>query len=84
MWYVYILRSEIDKGRTYIGITGNISKRLIEHNTGTQHYTKRYLPWRVETYIAFSNKNKAFKFEKYLKVGSGKAFLNKRLINDKA
>ena len=31
--------------------------------------------------IAFSSKDKAFSFEKYLKVGSGKAFLNKRLIS---
>ena len=82
MWYVYILRSEADQDRTYIGITGNILKRLAEHNAGTQYYTKRYLPWKVEAYIAFSNKNKAYKFEKYLKVGSGKAFLSKRLIGN--
>ncbi|MCX5679770.1 MAG: GIY-YIG nuclease family protein [Candidatus Omnitrophica bacterium] len=82
MWYVYILRSETDRNRTYVGITEDIEKRLITHNAGTQYHTKRYLPWRIETYIAFSDKDKAFKFEKYLKAGSGKAFLNKRLLGD--
>ncbi|OFZ32345.1 MAG: excinuclease ABC subunit C [Bacteroidetes bacterium RIFCSPHIGHO2_02_FULL_44_7] len=80
MWYVYILKSKADATITYIGITQNIEKRLEEHNAGTQYHTKRYLPWTVETYIAFSDKDKAFSFEKYLKVGSGKAFLNKRFI----
>ena len=32
------------------------------------------------TYLAFSDKTKAFSFEKYLKSGSGTAFRNKRLI----
>jgi predicted GIY-YIG superfamily endonuclease len=80
MWYVYILRSIKDPYKTYIGITENVERRLGEHNSNTQPHTKRYSPWRVETYVAFSDKDKAFVFEKYLKVGSGKAFLNKRLI----
>ena len=80
MWYVYILKSVKDSHKTYIGITENVKKRLEEHNSNTQPYTKRYSPWRVEIYIAFSDKEKAIDFEKYLKVGSGKAFLNKRLL----
>jgi putative endonuclease len=31
------------------------------------------------TYIAFTDKYKAFEFEKYLKGGSGRAFLNRYL-----
>ena len=82
MWYVYILKSIKDSSKTYIGATENVERRLAEHNLSTQPNTKRYSPWRVETYIAFSDKHKAFEFERYLKVGSGKAFLNKRLIGN--
>ena len=81
MFYVYILRSENYPMKTYIGITESLEKRLAEHNANTQPHTSRYSPWKVETYIAFSDKNKEFNFEKYLKIGSGKAFLKKRLIN---
>ena len=81
MWYVYVLRSESTKSKTYIGATEDLNKRLSEHNAGVVYYTKRYMPWKIETYIAFSSKDKAYSFEKYLKVGSGKAFLNKRLLD---
>jgi hypothetical protein len=36
-------------------------------------------PWRLVTYIAFSDEKKAVAFEKYLKSHSGRAFANKRL-----
>jgi putative endonuclease len=80
MMYVYILRSAKHPKKTYIGITENLVKRLAEHNANTQPHTSRYSPWKIETYIAFTDKNKAFNFEKYLKAGSGKAFLNKHLV----
>ena len=84
MWYVYILRSEKYSAKTYIGITEDLKRRLGEHNAGTQPYTSKYSPWILEAYIAFSDKEKAFSFEKYLKVGSGKAFMNKRLTSSKS
>jgi predicted GIY-YIG superfamily endonuclease len=36
--------------------------------------TKDKLPIELEMYVAFSDKYKAFAFEKYLKSGSGRAF----------
>jgi hypothetical protein len=42
--------------------------------------TKLRLPVVVITFDAFMEEHKAFEFEKYLKSGSGRAFLNKRLI----
>jgi hypothetical protein len=42
--------------------------------------TKLRLPVVLITYIAFTEEYKAFEFEKYLKSGSGRAFLNMRLI----
>ncbi len=61
-------------------MTGDLQRRLREHNIQKVGYSKRYAPWDLETYITFKNKELAEKFEKYLKVGSGEAFLRKRLI----
>ncbi|PIR43389.1 excinuclease ABC subunit C [candidate division WWE3 bacterium CG10_big_fil_rev_8_21_14_0_10_32_10] len=79
-YYVYILRSKRTPKETYIGFSENLKERIEEHNNGEVKSTKRYLPWKLESYIAFRNEYKALHFEKYLKVGSGKAFLNKRLL----
>ena len=80
MHFVYILVSENNPGKIYIGITADIEKRLKRHNAGQVAYSQRYLPWRVETYVAFNDQKKAHAFERYLKQGSGFAFLKKHLI----
>ena len=80
MCYVYILVSLKDPIRFYIGITENLEARLRQHNRGESGYSKRYAPWRIETYTAFSNERLAASFETYLKSGSGHAFLKKRFL----
>lgn len=80
MYYVYILKSQKDPSQTYIGYTENLKERIKTHNLKLVPHTKKFAPWKIETYVAFSDKHLALKFEKYLKVGSGKAFLNKRLL----
>jgi predicted GIY-YIG superfamily endonuclease len=75
MRYVYILTSE----RFYVGVTTDLNDRLKRHNAGEVPHTSKYLPWKLKTYIAFSDPEKAFSFEKYLKSGSGRAFAKKRL-----
>ena len=77
MVYVYVLESEGRGGKTYVGITKDLKKRLAEHNRGSCEYTKKYTPWRIKTYIAFSNIDKARKFERYLKKSSGWRFAKK-------
>jgi len=73
-YYVYILRSLSDPDRTYIGYTTNLESRLIKHNEGGSPHTSKYRPWQIETAMAFSDKQKALAFEKYLKSGSGREF----------
>ncbi|MCK4353021.1 GIY-YIG nuclease family protein [candidate division WOR-3 bacterium] len=74
MYYIYLLRSQKDTSKTYIGFTNNLKRRIEEHNKGKSLHTKLLSPWLLEVYIAFKNKNKAKKFETYLKQGSGHAF----------
>jgi len=79
MKYVYILESVADAGRHYTGITDDLKARLIKHNAGEVRHTTKFKPWRLNTYVAFSDEKRAFAFEKYLKSSSGRAFAKKRL-----
>ena len=78
MWYVYILKCSDNSH--YTGCTNNLDDRLERHLKGYVHYTKNRLPMALICFIAFSNKYKAYNFEKYLKSGSGMAFRKKRLV----
>lgn len=78
MYYVYLLKCS-DK-RTYVGCTDNLKSRIDRHNKGAIPATVKRLPIELIAYFAFENKYIAYNFEKYLKSGSGRAFLNKHLI----
>ena len=78
MWYVYLLKCS--DGTIYTGCSQDIDKRLIRHGRGEVVYTAGRLPVELIGFTAFSDKYKAYQYEKYLKSGSGIAFRNKRLI----
>ena len=80
MYIVYILRSINHLERLYIGLTTDLEKRLKAHNTDSSTYSKRFSPWELETSISMKDKRAAEELEKYLKSGSGFAFLKKRLL----
>ncbi len=79
MHYVYLLQSEASVGERYVGVTSDLRRRLTDHNARKSPHTSKYAPWKLVTYVAFSNKEKADSFERYLKSGSGHAFAKKRL-----
>jgi putative endonuclease len=78
MWTVYILKCQ--DGKYYIGCTSDLKKRLAKHNNREVSYTSGRLPIELIIYLTFYDKYKAYAFEKYLKSGSGHAFMKKRLI----
>ncbi|PIR81488.1 MAG: excinuclease ABC subunit C [Candidatus Komeilibacteria bacterium CG10_big_fil_rev_8_21_14_0_10_36_65] len=61
-----------------------MKRRIREHNQGKCLSTKPYLPIYLAAYIAVNSESKARSLEKYLKVGSGKAILKKRILSDEA
>lgn len=73
MYFVYILKS-VNFERLYIGTTNDLTSRLKDHNSGKSIHTKKFKPWQIICYFAFSDEKKAIDFEKYLKTGSGRAF----------
>ena len=77
-WFVYILKCS--DGNLYTGCTENLKDRLRRHEAGNLPATKARLPVTLKTYIVFTDQYKALNFEIYLKTGSGRAFLQKRLI----
>ena len=79
MKYVYILQSLMDSEQFYTGITDDLDARLLKHNSGAVTHTSKYRPWRIKTYVAFTDEARASAFEKYLKSGSGRAFAKARL-----
>ena len=83
MWFVYVLRSK-NHPFLYIGYTGDLKRRIEEHNEGLNQSTKYYAPFTLETYVAVTSQTKAIKLEKYFKTGSGKAVLKKRILNESA
>ena len=45
MYYAYILRSENFPNQTYVGSTGDLRRRLAEHNAGKSTHTNKFKPW---------------------------------------
>ena len=79
MKYVYILKSIDFPDRYYTGVTDDLRARVKKHNAKEVSHTSKYAPWALKTYIAYSDEDQAFAFEKYLKSASGRAFAKKRL-----
>ena len=79
MHIVYLLRSQKNPSRVYVGLCRNIKNRLAEHNAGECKSTKEHRPWGVDIAIYFREEGKAYAFERYLKTGSGRAFSKRHL-----
>lgn len=78
MWYVYLL--DCADGDIYKGSAKNVTDRIEDNKKGRVDATKHKLPIELICFIAFSNNDVAFRFEKYLKSGSGRAFINKHFL----
>jgi putative endonuclease len=78
MFYVYVL--VCGDGTTYTGYTKDIQERMHRHNNKMVPYTASKQPLKLVHYSVFIDKYKAIFFEKYLKSGSGRAFMKRHLL----
>jgi predicted GIY-YIG superfamily endonuclease len=69
-----MLQSISSSERYYIGSSMDLKARFAAHNRGESAHTKKFLPWRLVTYVAFSDHERADRFEVYLKTASGRTF----------
>lgn len=72
--YVYQIQSVDYPEEFYTGSTDNLKARLDSHDAGRSPHTAKHKPWRLVTYHAYANREKALDLEAYLKSGSGRAF----------
>jgi len=79
MYYTYVLFNKVTN-RYYVGFTPDLRKRLKKHYSGKILPTKSNLNYRLVCFVGFVNRSEALDFEKYLKTGSGVAFMNKRFL----
>jgi len=74
---VYVLLSLKDKA-TYVGMALDPLKRLQEHNSGKNRYTKAHLPWKIVYTEEHPDWASGRIREKYLKSTAGKNWLKKQ------
>lgn len=79
MYYVYLLKSQ-RFNETYVAINSNLRQRFTDHNAGRSKHTSEYRPWDLIVYTAFTSKKEAIAYERYLKTGSGIAFLRRHYL----
>jgi predicted GIY-YIG superfamily endonuclease len=77
MYYIYSLKC---RDGYYVGCTDDVDDRVDRHQKGHVPATANRLPVTLEFYFALNDKYKAFAFEKYLKSGSGRAFIKRHFL----
>jgi putative endonuclease len=80
--FVYILRSDSNPSRHYVGVTSDLDRRLEWHNYGPSGQTMSGRPWSPILCIEFRDERTAVRFERYLKSGSGRAFAIRHFAPD--
>jgi putative endonuclease len=85
MYHAYVLEN-IKKNR-YTGSTNNLTERIEMHNDETREKARFHRttfkkgPWKVVFSKEFTARQEALKFEKFLKTGKGRNWLNDQLKN---
>ncbi len=77
MYYVYLL--QLNDGKIYTGSTGDLRRRIREHQEGRVVSTKHKQPIVLILYEAYLLKSDALRRERYLKTTEGKRFLRQQI-----
>ncbi len=81
VFYAYAIRSHFH-GRTYIGQTNDLNKRLQSHNSGHVRSTAKDRPWELLAIEEFDTREEARWLERQLKKSRGKreAWINAHYV----
>ena len=80
MFYVYVVKSESHPRQPYVGSTCDLRQRLKQPNEGRSPHTAKFRPWTLLAYVAFADEETAVAFERCLKSGLGRAFINSHFL----
>ena len=78
MYYVYVLYSAGFE-RQYVGMSDELDRRLVEHNSGKNQSTKAFKPWSLIHKEPFGSREEARVREKYLKSAAGRRWRKNNL-----
>lgn len=81
MFFVYILKS-LGFKKTYVGRTSDVEKRLYEHNTSSNEFSRRYKPWEIIYTEKLETLEESIKREKYFKSAAGRKWIKKNLFTN--
>ncbi|KXK09332.1 MAG: GIY-YIG nuclease superfamily protein [Microgenomates bacterium OLB23] len=76
MSFVYIIKPRRNN-RYYVGSTGDIERRVLEHNEGKSLATKYARPWELMFTHKFSSTHEAQRIERKLKSFKSRRILDK-------
>ena len=78
--FVYVLRSVRNRDHYYVGLTGDVKRRVEEHNRGESRYTSELRPWELVVSLEFARRSSAAAFERHLKTGTGRALTKRHFV----
>ncbi len=64
---VYLLRSQANPKKIYVGYTASLDTTLREHNVAEKGFTSRFQPWKVIYYEAYESRALAIERERQFK-----------------
>ena len=68
-YQVYVLENSV--GKRYIGLSEDVSRRLVQHNNGESKWTAKHRPWKVVWTSETMSLSEARKLENRLKRAKG-------------
>ena len=74
-YHTYILFS-LSLQKHYIGSTGNLTNRLMDHNSGRSKYTAKGKPWKLVFSKEFRTRTEALQLENKIKRRGASRYLN--------
>ena len=78
MFYVYVLKS-LRNAKRYVGYSAKLpEQRLVEHNTGTNKWTRNNGPFEFVYSEPYEIKTEAIQRERFLKCGQGRKWLDEK------
>ncbi|MDP4263118.1 MAG: GIY-YIG nuclease family protein [Bacteroidota bacterium] len=78
MFYVYSIHS-LPKNYTFAGLTDNVERKFLEHQSGRNKTTRPYRPFKIIYAEECSTRQEAQERERYLKPGVRKEYLTSLL-----
>ncbi len=83
LFTIYIIYN-INKGKTYVGYTSDLEKRLLRHNGFLKNKKSSYTSknkgfWRLIYFEKYNSRQEVFKREKWFKTGIGRDFIKRNL-----